>query len=333
MMMHMIGAFVDLFAGAQAWLFETLVQPLVFALGLGEFVEEAFTGTEWFLVGVCEMLALFIILRPLEAWIPVHAITDKRARWTDFFYTALYRLGAFSLLAFFIFDPLLSYLSELLHLQGWGTFNLDDVWPGVTDQALVSFLFYFIVLDFFEYWYHRAQHGWRWLWALHSLHHSQESMNLWSDDRNHLLDGLVHDLLFGLVALVIGVQPGQFILLVSVSRMLQSLQHANVRIHFGRIGEYLLVSPRFHRLHHAIGIGHESRGKNSLGGHNFGVLLSIWDVLFGSLHLTKSFAMTGVRDQLPPPAGKGRDYGRGFWAQQWQGLKRIVEFSRKAKRS
>ncbi len=331
-MMHMIQAFSDLFATVQGWLFETVVQPMVFNLGLGEFVEEAFTGTEWFLVGVCELAVLFIILRPLEAWIPVHAFTDRRARWNDFIYTALHRLGAFSILVFFLLDPTMSTLSEFLHWEGWGTFNLDDVWPGVTDQALVSFLLYLIVLDFCDYWYHRAQHGVRWLWALHSLHHSQENMNLWSDDRNHLLDDLVRDVLMGIVALAIGVQPGQYILLVSASRMLQSLQHANVRIHFGRIGEWLLVSPRFHRLHHAIGIGHESRGKNSLGGHNFAVLFPIWDVLFRTRHVGTGFAMTGVRDQLLPPAGKGRNYGHGFWAQQWLGLKRIVEFSRKAAR-
>jgi len=328
----MMQVVVDLFSAAQGWLFETVVQPLVFQLDLGEYVEEAFTGTEWFLVGVCELAILFVILRPLEAMIPVHAITDKRARWNDFIYTALHRLGAFSILVFFLLDPLLASLTELLHLEGWGSFNLDDLWPGVTDQPLVSFLIYLVVLDFCDYWYHRAQHGWRWLWALHSLHHSQENMNLWSDDRNHVLDDLLRDVLMGVVAIGIGVQPGEYVLLVSASRMLQSLQHANVRIHFGRLGEYLLVSPRFHRMHHAIGIGHESHGKNSLGGHNFAVLFPIWDVLFRTTHFGQGFAMTGVRDQLPPPAGKGRDYGRGFWAQQWLGLKRIVEFTRRSTR-
>lgn len=330
--MHIIQTFSDLFATAQGWLFETLVQPLVFQLGLGEFVEEAFTGTEWFLVGVCELAVLFIVLRPLESWIPVHAISDRHARWNDFIYTALHRLGAFSILVFFLLDPTLAYFSELLHWEGWGTFNLDDIWPGVTDRPLISFLLYLIVLDFCDYWYHRAQHGWRWLWALHSLHHSQQNMNLWSDDRNHLLDDLVRDVLMGIVALAIGVLPGQYIFLVSISRMVQSLQHANVRIHFGRLGEYLLVSPRFHRLHHAIGIGHESHGRFSLGGHNFAVLFPVWDVLFRTMHVGTGFAMTGVRDQLPPPSGKGRDYGRGFWAQQWLGLKRLAESSRKVAR-
>jgi sterol desaturase/sphingolipid hydroxylase (fatty acid hydroxylase superfamily) len=201
-------------------------------------------------------------------------------------------------------------------------------------SPMTSFLLYLVVLDFFQYWYHRGQHKLRWWWGLHSLHHSQRYMNLWTDDRNHLLDDLLHDIYLAVIALAIGVAPAQFVLLVSVSRALQSLQHANVRIHFGWLGERLLVSPRFHRLHHAIGIGHESKGKGSLGGCNFGVLLPWWDMAFGTAKFATEFAQTGVRDQLPRQGANGelvpgRDYGRGFWRQQWLGLVRMVEFARR----
>jgi sterol desaturase/sphingolipid hydroxylase (fatty acid hydroxylase superfamily) len=319
-----VQTFIDYFAQVQDVLFEAVVQPLMMALDLGEYVEEAFTGTEWFLVGVCELTVLFLLLRPLEALIPVHRIEGSRARWNDFTYTVLNRLGILTVVVFFLLDPLVNMVMEELHLYSVQPFNLDDLWPGVTDRPLVTFLLYLVVLDFFDYWYHRAQHNVRWMWALHSLHHSQRDMNLWSDDRNHILDVFLHDVLMGLVALAIGVAPSQYVLLVVASRMLQSLQHANVRIHFGRIGEYLLVSPRFHRLHHAIGAGHESRGPGSLGGCNFAVLFTGWDVLFRSARFGGGFAMTGVRDQLPPPQGKGRDYGASFWSQQWLGLLRLL---------
>jgi sterol desaturase/sphingolipid hydroxylase (fatty acid hydroxylase superfamily) len=82
----------------------------------------------------------------------------------------------------------------------------------------------------------------------------------------------------------------------------------------------LWISPRFHRLHHSVGIGHESAGKNTLGGSNFGVLLPCWDMLFGTANFELRFDPTGVRDQ----GEQGRDYGRGFWAQQWLGLKRLA---------
>jgi sterol desaturase/sphingolipid hydroxylase (fatty acid hydroxylase superfamily) len=205
---------------------------------------------------------------------------------------------------------------------------------GVTDHPFMSFVLYLVVFDFVDYWIHRGQHAAHWWWNLHALHHSQRSLTMWSDNRNHLLDDLLRDVFMALVALAIGVAPGQYVLLVSVSRALQSLQHANVRIHFGRLGERLLVSPRFHRTHHAIGVGHESAGQGTLGGCNFGVLLPLWDLLFGTARFDTGFAATGVRDQLArrDAGGRaipGRNYGRGFWQQQWYGLKRMVEFARR----
>jgi sterol desaturase/sphingolipid hydroxylase (fatty acid hydroxylase superfamily) len=320
----MIQTLIDCFAQVQDRLFEVVVQPLMLALDLGAYLEEAFSGTEWFLVGVCELTVLFIVLRPLEALIPVHRIEGAHARWNDFTYTVLNRLGILTVVVFFLLDPLVNMVMEQLHLYSVEPFNLDNLWPGVTDQPVITFLLYLFVLDFFDYWYHRAQHNVRWMWALHSLHHSQQNMNLWSDDRNHVLDVFIHDVLMGLVALAIGVAPSQYVLLVVASRMLQSLQHANVRVHFGRLGDYLLVSPRFHRLHHAIGVGHESRGAGSLGGCNFAVLFTVWDLIFRSARFGSGFALTGVRDQLPPPQGKGRDYGNTFWSQQWLGLRRLL---------
>ncbi|MBI3229457.1 MAG: sterol desaturase family protein [Burkholderiales bacterium] len=319
----MMQFFSEYFGIAQAWLFEHWVQPAVFALGLGEFVETAFDGTEIFLAGLCELIVLYLLLRPLEALIPVQRIKGSWARWNDFSYTALHRLGIFSVVIFFVLDPLLDQAAAVLHLRGVHPFNLENLWPGFTDQPLVSFFVYLVILDFFDYWYHRFEHHFNWWWALHSLHHSQRDMNLWSDNRNHLLDDFLRDVYMGIIALGLGVQPSQYVLLVAASRMVQSLQHANVRIHFGALGERLLVSPRYHRLHHAIGIGHESSGQGSLGGCNFAVLLPIWDILFRTANFSPVFAETGVRDQLPAPQGEGREYGHGFWAQQYLGLCRL----------
>ncbi len=330
----MIQHFLDWFGIVQGWLFQAVVEPFLFVTGLGEWTEDAYNGVEWFLAGLCELAVLFMVLRPLESLIPVHEFDDQRARWNDFIYTIIRRAGLFSVAVFFTLDPLMDHIAGMLRLEGVHPFNLEQLVPGMSPT--VSFLLYLVVLDFFGYWFHRGQHKLRWWWGLHSLHHSQRNMNLWTDDRNHLLDDLLNDIYTAIIALAIGVAPAQFVLLVSVSRMIQSLQHANVRIHFGWLGERILVSPRFHRLHHAIGIGHESKGQGSLGGCNFGVLLPWWDMLFGTARFTREFADTGVRDQMPrQTAGgetvPGRDYGRGFWRQQWLGLVRMVEFSRRRK--
>ncbi|MDB5934839.1 MAG: fatty acid hydroxylase [Massilia sp.] len=327
----MIQFLIDLFGGAHGWLFEHVVEPVVFLGGLGEYTEEAFEGTEWFMIGMVELAALYLVLRPLEALLPVHKFGNPNARWNDFLYTVIHRLGLFSIAIFFTLDPLMDHVAGLLRFQGVRPFNLEALLPSMTPMA--SFLLYLVVLDFFDYWYHRAQHQIDWWWGLHSLHHSQRDMNLWSDNRNHLLDDLLRDIFMAVIALAIGVAPGQYVLLVSVSRAVQSLQHANVRIHFGRLGEFLLVSPRFHRTHHAIGVGHDAL-RSKTRGCNFAVLLPVWDVLFGSARFERHFAHTGVRDQLERKDADGnvipgRDYGRGFWRQQWLGLKRMVEYARR----
>jgi sterol desaturase/sphingolipid hydroxylase (fatty acid hydroxylase superfamily) len=184
----------------------------------------------------------------------------------------------------------------------------------------VSLVIYLVLFDFVGYWLHRAQHQFNWWWALHAVHHSQRHMSMWTDSRNHLLDSLIVDLAFVVVARIIGVAPGQFVALIACSQLLENLSHANLCLGFGRWGERLLVGPRFHRLHHGMGVGHEAR-HGALGGCNYAVLLPVWDLLFGTARFGAATPPTGIRDQLPDAGG--RDYGRGFWAQQWLGLRRL----------
>jgi sterol desaturase/sphingolipid hydroxylase (fatty acid hydroxylase superfamily) len=128
-------------------------------------------------------------------------------------------------------------------------------------------------------------------------------------------------LILSIVAKLIGVGPGQFVALIAVSQLSESFQHANFRCSFGWLGDRLWVSPRFHRLHHSIGIGHESAGRQTMGGHNFGVLLPWWDMLFQTADFSNRYDPTGVRDQVE----EGRNYGDGFWAQQKLGLMRLFK--------
>ena len=310
------------FSGVQAWLFEGLVEPVMFALGIGNFLEDAYAATAWFLVGMIQIIVLLAVVGPLQRWRPIEVMdspNDRASIRVDILYTLIHRLGLFRLALFFSVQPWFDEAFGALRTAGFGTFHLDQLWPGVTDSALVSFVIYLVMFDFLAYWAHRGQHQLAWWWQLHSLHHSQRQMTMWSDNRNHLLDSILIDSIIVVVAQLIGVPPGQFIVIVALTQLSESFQHANVRVWFGRLGERLWVSPRFHRLHHSIGIGHESKGPATLGGHNFGVLLPCWDILFGTANFEQRYDATGIRDQIE----NKRDYGRGFLSQQWLGMKRL----------
>lgn len=346
--------FSSLFDNAQQWVFEQVFQPLLFNMGLANFLEDGYTAAGWFLVGCLQIVIMVLVIAPLQRWRPVEAVTDKHAIRIDILYTLIHRLGLFRLALFFSIDPLWDWLVGSLRMQGFETWHVDALWPGVTDVAWVSLLIYLVIFDFVAYWIHRGQHSFVWWWKLHALHHSQRQMTMWSDNRNHLLDDILTDSILVLVAVLIGVAPSQFVAIVAITQLSESLQHANLRVWFGRLGERLWISPRFHRRHHAIGIGHESPAKGlegntsaaqdsqvqnaikieasntakarpRLGGCNFGVLLPWWDMLFGTANFELRYDPTGIRDQVQPNRqGQLRDYGSGFWSQQWRGVLRLL---------
>jgi sterol desaturase/sphingolipid hydroxylase (fatty acid hydroxylase superfamily) len=293
-------------------LFEGAVQPALYALGAMDWAEDAFDWTDFALMGLLQIALIVAICRPLEAWRPVERWEDGRQVRTDILYTVIARLGLLPLIAFVLLFPLRSWIEATLMAHGLVAPTLDALVPGLREAPVVAFLLYLVILDFGEYWRHRFQHSVGWWWALHSVHHAQTQMTFWTDDRNHVLDDVIAALWFGAIALLIGVPPGQFPLLVLITRVAESLSHANVRISFGRVGERLVVSPRFHRAHHGV-LSVADQGRN------YGVLLPVWDWMFGTADFRRDvFPRTGD-PEAPEALAKG-----GWLRQQVAGARRMA---------
>ncbi|HYB42892.1 MAG TPA: sterol desaturase family protein [Candidatus Methylomirabilis sp.] len=306
--------FVRLVVIGQSAVFDRTIFPLLQGLGLARLDGDAYVATGWLVIGLAQIALVWLLLRPLEAWRPVETWTDRRAVRVDVLYTFLERLGLMSLLFFVALQPAVDWLEVTLRVAARVPYQLDDAVLGQRHHPMLAFVTYAVVLDLLEYARHRLQHRYAWWWALHSVHHSQRQLSFWADDRNHLVDSLLANLWRALAAIAIGVPGPQFALIVLLTRGIESLSHANTRLWFGRVGERLVVGPRFHRLHHAIGAGHEGPA----GGCNFATLLPVWDLLFGTADFRRAALPTGIRDQLD-----GADYGRGFWAQQLRALGRL----------
>lgn len=316
----MINTAIELFDSAQQWLFEWIVQPTLFALGLSGFIEDAYDGTMWLLIGILQIALIVVVFGALQRLRPVEPLVDRHQVRIDILYTLIHRLGLFRVILFFSIQPLWDALAGQASVSGFSTFHIDQIWPGVTDVAWVSFIMYLLIFDAVDYFYHRAQHRFAWFWSLHAVHHSQRQMTMWSDNRNHILDSVLRSTVFVLVSKLIGVPPGQFILIVVLSQLVESYSHANIRMSFGKIGGRLLVSPKFHRYHHSIEYDESTAGRAH--GHNFSVLFPIWDILFGTARYNTDYVKTGIHDQ--EPEGGNRDYGRSFLSQQWLGLRRML---------
>ena len=80
--------------------------------------------------------------------------------------------------------------------------------------------------------------------------------------------------------------------LITIYVCIGTLQHANLRWTFGPAGR-MIVSPAYHRLHHAPDIQ----------GVNLGVVLTIWDVLAGRARFrarTDTVGRTGLNGRPVP---------------------------------
>jgi sterol desaturase/sphingolipid hydroxylase (fatty acid hydroxylase superfamily) len=298
----------DLAAG---WIHETIVIPLLYQFDLMQWEEIGYGWALFAVYGVAQVILTYAVCVPLERWRPVESWPDKKAVATDVFYTLLSRVGILPLVTFVGFYTVQTAVNGYLTDHGWVPPTLERLFPALLGQQVLTFIIYAVILDFADYWRHRLSHSFSWWWALHSLHHAQRQMTFWSDDRNHILDDVISFIWFGVVALAIGVPPMQFPLLVLLLRFLESLSHANARLHFGWLGERLLISPRFHRAHHGV----LAAGQDSC---NYGAILPFWDMLFGTADFSRGYARTG-----DPTAPEALASG-GYVVQQWAGLRRMV---------
>jgi len=321
----MIDGVLRLIEQVQGAVFQAAVEPALYRLGLMDWAEDVYDGVGVALFGAVEIALAYLLLRPLEWWRPVERWAERRAVRTDVVYTLVHRLGIVPAILFVVLTPIGVMIDGDLRFHGYIPPALEQLLPALRGWPFATFLVYVALLDLGEYWRHRLQHRLPWWWALHSLHHDQRQMTLWSDDRNHLLDDVLAVAWSGTLALLIGVEPEEFPLVVIAFRLIESLSHTNLRLDFGRVGSALMVGPHYHRLHHAI--EHAQAPYERTAGCNFAVILPVWDLLFGTWRHGPVFPPTGVTQIA------GAAVRCGYLRHQIDGLRRLgAEFARLADR-
>ncbi|HET7732141.1 MAG TPA: sterol desaturase family protein [Usitatibacter sp.] len=159
----------------------------------------------------------------------------------------------------------------------------DGAW-GSLGQVLAFFLIY----DFFYYWWHRAQHELPWLWPQHELHHSDTALNITTSLRHHWLEDPLR--VFAMAAplgFAFYFKPASIPWIATVVGLWPFFIHANVRLHLGWLAP-VVAGPQYHRIHHSIEPAHWNR--------NYAAFFPVWDVVFGTAYFPKrgEFPRTGV---------------------------------------
>jgi sterol desaturase/sphingolipid hydroxylase (fatty acid hydroxylase superfamily) len=160
---------------------------------------------------------------------------------------------------------------------------------------------YAFVWDSFQYWSHRAQHSFAWLWPAHALHHDDERVNSTTALRNTLWGGVLG---FLLVYLPTSVICGFDLLTVYGAWLLFAtwgfVNHANVRLRLGPLTP-IVSGPQWHRIHH----GRDPEYHDA----NFAAFFPVIDVVFGTYRRPAGgeFPLTGLdgrRSRRPLGAGQ-----------------------------
>lgn len=181
-------------------------------------------------------------------------------------------------------SPLLGIVSTALvnHLGG-GLIEL----PGTGWPLIASAVIYLLAIDFMEYVFHRAQHAWPFLWAMHSLHHSDPSVNITTSARHYWLEVPIKAIFVYPVLAILFKVPPAVLEIYAVSTIWHYLNHLNVRIPFP-LPWMIVNTPQFHRLHHSTLPEHYNK--------NFAPYFPLWDILFGTAHAPElgEYPVTGL---------------------------------------
>jgi len=193
----------------------------------------------------------------------------------DVVYWFYYRMG----LDYFLYTAaLFSVLKEPLSF-----FDMQLLTPL---PFLLQLVLFALIQDFCVYWAHRAQHHYRFLWAFHTTHHSQEQVNFFTGARFHPLDTLWMMFVAYVPWRMMGGDALIWIPMFFLQFFTIMSHHTRIMWTYGPLYK-VLSSPRFHIYHHSTDPAHYNK--------NYSSYFSFWDYLFG----------TAVKDDEPRPTRFG----------------------------
>lgn len=126
--------------------------------------------------------------------------------------------------------------------------------------------------DFTYYWFHRANHEIRLLWAAHIVHHSSDNFNLGTAVRNGWFTILYKPLFYAWMP-ALGFPPEMVLVCLGFEALWQFQLHS---VYIPKLGflEKFLNTHTMHQVHHATNIEYLDK--------NHGGILNFFDKLFGT---------------------------------------------------
>lgn len=195
------------------------------------------------------------------------------------------------------------------------TFWLMDLFFPAAENSLVSLaigwqvLAFLVLDDMTQYWWHRLSHASRMMWKLHRPHHVIEEMGVLVTYRNATVYyALMPGLWFSALLIYLGMGY-VYLFYLPVKLVIILLAHSETKwdrflykyrvLHpLAWVIERTISTPSTHFGHHGLtaedGISHPNG--------NYGNLLFLWDVIFGTAKITRQYPTKfGAWNQIKEP--------------------------------
>ncbi|WP_196889639.1 sterol desaturase family protein [Aureivirga sp. CE67] len=202
--------------------------------------------------------------------------------WLDTFYM-FFNFFIFNLIIFIALSNTFEhFFKNILDVFGLKVSSLQLFDVDNLPKTLGLFIF-FIITDFVQWCTHVLLHKVPFLWNFHKVHHSVKEMGFAAHLRYHWAETFVYkSLLYIPLAIIGGFDAKDVIIVHFITIIIGHLNHANFRLPLGPL-KYIFNSAEVHIWHHAKELPKEKKD-----GINFGISLSIWDVIFKTFHLPHS---------------------------------------------
>ena len=177
-------------------------------------------------------------------------------------------------------------------LAGGVTIWATRSWP-VPIRALLGVMVYDLALYVHHRWHHQSSA----LWPLHTVHHSQERLSLFTAARFHVGEKVLARVMIFPPLVLLGLTQTETFLTAMLVAWHPRFYHANLRTSLGPLW-YVIVTPQSHRIHHSLDPQHRQR--------NFATHFPLWDMLFGTQHWQRDeYPATGIEDPAFPRERSG----------------------------
>jgi sterol desaturase/sphingolipid hydroxylase (fatty acid hydroxylase superfamily) len=141
-----------------------------------------------------------------------------------------------------------------------------------------------VLLDFWIYWWHRANHRIPFLWRFHQVHHFDELLDSTTALRFHFGEVVLSALVRAVVIIALDIPLASVLVFEALVVSTTIFHHSDARLP-ARLEQALsrvIITPSIHWVHH-----HAIRADTD---SNYGTIFSFWDPLFRSRSRTRRWA-------------------------------------------